>query len=372
MKSVLFALGTRPEVIKIAPLIRQFKSSQNYKVLILNTGQHQSLIQDALDAFQLTPDLYFPERNNDLTLDDYFSVLILQSNKVLKAVQPDLVVVHGDTSTSAAVTISSYLNTIPVAHIEAGLRSGDLLSPFPEEGNRRIIDGISTLHFPPTNLSAQNIAEELHLKSHKTFGNTIVDAVQSATSDTNFEFSSDLEGELRQVVKGKYILVTQHRRESFGPGIHQVFEAIAALAENVLPVIFPVHPNPNVRAIAMEVFSGCSSAHLIDPVEYLDMINLISRAEIVISDSGGIQEECAILGKPVLITRNVTERPEVIQSGNGVLVGTDKELIYSTAARILSDKDLLLSMSKKSHLFGDGKASLRIFKVIEDFLLKAK
>jgi UDP-N-acetylglucosamine 2-epimerase (non-hydrolysing) len=289
----------------------------------------------------------------------------------LKAVQPDLVVVHGDTSTSAAVAISSYLNNFPVAHVEAGLRSGDILSPFPEEGNRRIIDGISTLHFPPTQLSAQNVAEELHLKSHMVFGNTIVDAVRSATSDTNFEFSQNFEGELRQILKGKYILVTQHRRESFGPGIRQVFEAIAALADHILPVIFPVHPNPNVRAIAMEVFSDCSGAHLIEPVEYLDMINLISRATIVISDSGGIQEECAILGKPVLITRNVTERPEVIQSGNGVLVGTDKDLIYSTAARILSDNDLLLSMSKKSHLFGDGESSLRIFKVMEGFLGKA-
>ena len=370
---ITVVVGTRPEAIKMAPVVLALRAAAreagDISVLLCSTGQHGDILRESLDVFGLTEDinLEIMKPNQDLT--DVTSNAMLALRGVLTKLQTDLVLVHGDTTTAMAAALASYYHKIPVGHVEAGLRSGNKLSPWPEEINRSVIGRIADLHFAPTEKAAQSLrGEGIDPAQIIVTGNTVVDALQLMTS--RIEVEPELGGRFAEKFDfldpdKRMILVTAHRRENFGVGIRNICAAIAELgARGDVQVVYPVHPNPNIRGPVGDLLSCAPGVHLVAPSGYLEFIWLMSRTTLILTDSGGLQEEAPSLGKPVLVMRDTTERPEAIEAGTARLVGTDTETILREANLLLDDPEAYRHMAEVKNPFGDGHAAPHILAAI--------
>jgi UDP-N-acetylglucosamine 2-epimerase (non-hydrolysing) len=364
---VLVAMGTRPEVIKLAPVVRALRNqSDQLQTVVCATAQHRQMLDQAFSVFDLKPDIDLNLMAPGQDIYDVTSRVLLAMRSVLAEYQPDVVLVQGDTTTTFAVALAASYAKRRVGHIEAGLRSGDKLRPFPEEINRILASSLTNYHFPPTERSRENLLREgFPAADILVTGNTVIDALHQALPRARAQGSPpglELDSSRRM------ILVTGHRRESFGSGIQSMCEALATLARSRMDVeiVYPVHLNPNVRGPVHELLGGLDRVHLIEPLPYLPFLWLMDRAYLLLTDSGGVQEEGPALGKPVLVMREVTERPEAVDAGAAELVGTDRERIVSTVCRLLDEPASYERMSKAGSPYGDGHASERIV----DFLLK--
>jgi UDP-N-acetylglucosamine 2-epimerase (non-hydrolysing) len=363
---ILFIVGTRPEAIKLAPLIIKLKEKQGFQVKVCTSGQHKELLQQVLDFFSITPDYRLDVMQKDQSLSGLTVKLIDQLDKVLNENKPDLIIVQGDTTTAFVGALAGNYHKIKVAHIEAGLRSENKYEPFPEELNRKMISQLTDYHFAPTSRNVNALQVEGIKKHIYEVGNTVIDSLihaEKLIKERNYrpEFFSKLKA------NSKWIVMTGHRRENFGEPIRQMFEAIKEIIQlhKDVEVVFPVHFNPNVRS-AIDILENDNRIHLMDPVSYEDMVCLMKNAYMIITDSGGIQEEAPYFGKPVLVTRNVTERQEGIEAGTSVLVGTSKERIIEVSGRLLKDIDYYSQFSKIHNPYGDGNSSRRIIQILED------
>jgi UDP-N-acetylglucosamine 2-epimerase (non-hydrolysing) len=362
--NVGFIYGTRPEAIKIAPIVRTLNGNPSFNVSMIETGQHVEMLEGILAIWNLSADVNLSVRDK-LGVNADLGGYILQIKNYLKNKHYDLILVQGDTTSATAGCIAAYELGIPVAHIEAGLRSGDLMNPWPEEGNRRIIDSLSSIHLAPTAIAERFLIQEGHGRTTHLTGNTIVDALRFAAkvADSQPLIQIQLESELGFSLKEKYVLLTQHRREAFGVGQIQVFAAVKRLAEIGQRVVFPVHLNPKVKNLAVEYFEDVPNVILIKPQGYLHFLQLLKNCNYIISDSGGLQEEAPSFGKSIVITRKTTERPEVLESGFGQLVGFDEGLIFETSIKFSSGNRL-----PENNPFGDGSASEKIISAATMFL----
>lgn len=365
MKTIMAVFGTRPEAIKMCPLILELKRRNKYKIVVCVTGQHKEMLQMVLDIFHVVPDYNLHVMKKNQNLFDITNNILIEMNSVLDECKPDLVLVHGDTSTSFVAALSCYYKRIDVGHVEAGLRTNDLYSPYPEEFNRQAVGIIAKYHFAPTELARKNLLVE-GKKEEYVFvtGNTVIDALRTTVRRDYYH------KELEWVGNSKLILVTAHRRENIGNPMRNMFQAIRKICEEFqdIKVIYPIHMNPAVRSIAQEVFDHDDHVHIIEPLDVLDFHNFMSNSYIILTDSGGIQEEAPALGKPVLVMRNTTERPEGILAGTLRLVGTEEENIYNNFKELLLYKDEYLRMSQANNPYGDGHASERIADILENIL----
>ncbi len=371
MKKILIVFGTRPEAIKIAPLIKEFEKYPDiFDMKICVTAQHRQMLDQVLNLFEIEPDYDLDIMKKNQNLYDVTSNALNGLRKVLEEVKPDIVFVHGDTTTTFATSLAAYYQKIDVAHIEAGLRTGDIYSPWPEEGNRKLTSCLAKYHFAPTLNSKQNLLNENIAQSHIVVtGNTVIDAlflvIQKINKDAKIKEKIDIifqNYNLKLKNEKKIILVTGHRRENFGEGFVNICEALKELAlkNQDIDIIYPMHLNPNVRETVEKILAGIQNIFLIEPLEYEPFVYLMSKSYIILTDSGGIQEEAPSLGKPVLVMRNTTERPEALKSGTVKLVGTDKKTIIEEATKLLNSKDIYNSMSKAVNPYGDGKACSKI------------
>ena len=380
MKKILLVFGTRPEAIKMAPLVHEFKKYPEYfQTIVCVTGQHREMLDQVLELFQIVPDydLNIMKPNQDLY--DVTSRILLGMRDVLKEVKPDVVFVHGDTTTSTASALAAFYQQIPVAHVEAGLRTGNIYSPWPEEMNRLITGRIAAYNFSPTPLSKQNLLKENVAESTITVtGNTVIDALQWVVKkiESETELSSALQAELlsmgydtNRLAEGKrLVLITGHRRENFGEGFLNICHAIKTLSEQYPDVdfVYPMHLNPNVRKPVMEILGdNASNIFLIEPLQYLQFVYLMEKSYLILTDSGGVQEEAPGLGKPVLVMRDTTERPEAVEAGTVLLVGTNREKIEQGVSNLLEDDALYTKMSEAINPYGDGLACGRIIEVMK-------
>ena len=372
MKKVLIAFGTRPEAIKLAPLCRRLsKLSPDIRMVCCVTGQHRQILDPMLKFFDITPDYDLNIIKEDQTLFHITIRVLEEIRPVLEKERPDLVVVQGDTTSAFVVTLAAYYLKIPVAHVEAGLRSYDKFQPYPEEKNRRLLSHVADLHFCPTSQAAENLRKE-NIPPESIFitGNTVIDALlyTARRLDQGHEATQYLE-ELA-LPPGRLILVTGHRRENFGQGLRNLSLALADLVRSNpdVTVVYSVHPNPNVRGPIEAILGAEERVRLIPPPDYFRFVALMKLAFLIITDSGGIQEEAPSLKKPVLVARNVTERPEAVEAGAAVLVGTDRDRIVTEAQKLLHDPDHYASMVLESNPFGDGEAAEEIVRIIREFL----
>ncbi|MDO5523583.1 MAG: UDP-N-acetylglucosamine 2-epimerase (non-hydrolyzing), partial [Bacteroidia bacterium] len=387
-KKIMLVFGTRPEAIKMAPLIKEFqKYPDKFQTLICVTGQHRQMLDQVLQLFDIKPDYDLNIMKSNQDLYDITSGILTGMRDVLSRSQPDWVFVHGDTTTSTATALAAFFQQIPVAHIEAGLRTHNIYSPWPEEVNRQITSRIATYNFAPTPLSKQNLLNEgIKEDNILVTGNTVIDALHWVThkikTDKNLQttISENLikSGLPEKVIDAfnsalktqhsKLVLITGHRRENFGEGFIHVCNAIKTLAEKHPDVnfVYPMHLNPNVRKPVSEIFGDNFTQNLffIEPLDYLPFVYLMQKSTLILTDSGGIQEEAPGLGKPVLVMRDTTERPEALEAGTVKLVGTNYDLIVSETSRLLSDEDYYLSMANSANPYGDGKACERIVKKV--------
>lgn len=362
----LCVFGTRPEAIKMAPLALTLAADPRFDAEVCVTGQHREMLDQVLELFQLLPDhdLNIMKPGQDLT--DVTTAILQGLRGVLVEFKPDIVLVHGDTATTFAATLAAYYHQIPVAHIEAGLRTGDIYSPWPEEGNRKLTGALTTLHFSPTANSRQNLLNEgIDSKSIRVTGNTVIDALLDIVGklDSNKELQKQLDTQFNFLdASKKLILVTGHRRESFGSGFERICQALVntAKAFPCVDILYPVHLNPNVREPVNRLLHGIQNIHLIEPLDYLPFVYLMNRSHIILTDSGGIQEEAPALGKPVLVMRDTTERPEAVKAGTVKLVGTEVTAITENLYRLLTDQQAYTAMSHAHNPYGDGKACGRI------------
>ena len=373
MVKILAVFGTRPEAIKMAPVIRALEGHFDVKICV--TAQHRQMLDQVLELFQIIPDYDLDIMQPGQDLFDITSNVLLRMKTVLKTEKPDFVLVHGDTTTSMATAMAAFYLQIPVGHVEAGLRTYDVNSPFPEEFNRQVSSRIVTLHFAPTEIARQNLLEEKVPDSQiYVTGNTVIDALFSLVKRARAsDFSNIILKKmtfLKQEKKEKprIILVTGHRRENFGLGFEGICCALRVIAnENPnVQIIYPVHLNPNVKEPVNRILSNLSNVHLVEPMEYLSFIKLMDLSYLILTDSGGIQEEAPSLGKPVLVMRDTTERPEALEAGTVKLVGTNKNQIVKMVNRLLTDSAFYMRMSKAHNPYGDGKAS----GIICDILVK--
>ncbi|MBV4188838.1 UDP-N-acetylglucosamine 2-epimerase (non-hydrolyzing) [Bacteroides fragilis] len=378
MRKILLVFGTRPEAIKMAPLVKEFQRNRNtFQTIVCVTGQHREMLDQVLELFEINPDYDLNIMKQGQDLYDITTRVLIGMRDILKEVQPDVVLVHGDTTTSTAAALAAFYQQIPVGHIEAGLRTYDIYSPWPEEMNRQITSRIATYHFAPTALSKNNLLNEgVNGKSIYVTGNTVIDALYwvinriKSSEDLKQSLSSVIQSngyEVSRLIGGrKMVLITGHRRENFGDGFLSLCKAIKTLAENYPDVdfIYPMHLNPNVRKPIREVFgeylSELRNMFFIEPLEYLSFVYLMEKSTIVLSDSGGIQEEAPGLGKPVLVMRDTTERPEALEAGTVKLVGTDYGKIISEVSALLDNSQYYDKMSKAVNPYGDGLACERI------------
>lgn len=370
MKKILVVFGTRPEAIKMAPLVKQLESSNYFESKVCVTAQHREMLDQVLELFSITPDydLDLMKPGQDLTGVTCGILSGLQS--ILGEFEPDYVLVHGDTATTLSASLAAYYQQVKVGHVEAGLRTGNIYSPWPEEGNRKLTGAIADLHFAPTETSKNNlIAEGIEpSKIHQT-GNTVIDALLEVI--TKLENGSNLSKELQNKFDSidldkKVVLITGHRRESFGGGFERICTAISQAAQCFEDVefVYPVHLNPNVREPVNRLLRGRNNVHLIEPLDYLPFVYLMNKSHIILTDSGGIQEEAPSLGKPVLVMRDTTERPEAVEAGTVKLVGTDAQKIVSELSILLTDNTAYEKMSFAHNPYGDGKACQRITQVL--------
>lgn len=363
MKKIMLVFGTRPEAIKMAPLVKAFQADkEHFETVVCVTGQHREMLHQVLDIFHITPqyDLDIMQKGQDLY--DVTSRVLLGMRPILQKEQPDVVLVHGDTTTSMASALAAFYQQIPVGHVEAGLRTHDIYSPWPEEVNRQMTSRIATYHFAPTALSKENLLKEGVDENHiYVTGNTVIDALHLMVQKMK------LEEQVRQ--DKRMVLITGHRRENLGEGFLHICQAIKMLAQKYSDVefIYPVHPNPQVRKVISEVFPSAKIAEnlkFIEPLDYVDFVFMMAKSTLVLTDSGGIQEEAPGLGKPVLVMRDTTERPEAVDAGTVRLVGTDKGKIINEVSRLLDDNEWYRQMSHAVNPYGDGHACLRILDVL--------
>lgn len=365
-KRILTVFGTRPEAIKMAPLVHALAEDSRFLSKVCVTAQHREMLDQVLELFEITPDfdLDLMKPGQDLT---GITCGILQNIKpILEEFKPDYVLVHGDTTTTLSATLAAYYQQIKVGHIEAGLRTGNIYSPWPEEGNRRLTGAIAELHFAPTEGSKQNLlAENIDQSKVIVTGNTVIDALHDVISklEINSDLKSSLETRFQFLNKDKrLVLITGHRRESFGGGFERICEAIAQMAKTFPKVefVYPMHLNPNVREPVKRLLEGLQNVFLIEPLDYLPFVYLMNRSYVLLTDSGGIQEEAPSLGKPVLVMRDTTERPEAIDAGTVKLVGTSVDTIVSELSKLLTCEQSYKTMSYAHNPYGDGKACARI------------
>lgn len=360
-KKIMVVFGTRPEAIKMCPLVNELKRTEGFETKVCVTGQHREMLDQVLEVFNVIPDFDLAIMKDKQTLFDV-TVNILDSIKnVLENNKPNLVLVHGDTTTTFVTSLACFYLHIPVGHIEAGLRTYDIESPFPEEFNRQAVSIISRFNFAPTLLSEENLIKEGKCKdSIFVTGNTAIDALNT-TIKTDYSHPH-----LDWVGDAKLILITAHRRENIGNHMHSMFRAIRRIIEehDDVKAIYPIHMNPIVRQAAEEELGGCDRIKIIEPLDVLDFHNFMSKSYLILTDSGGIQEEAPSLGKPVLVMRDTTERPEGIKAGTLKLVGTDEEVIYANFKNLLENQEVYEKMAKASNPYGDGKACKRIVEIL--------
>ena len=360
-KKIMLVFGTRPEAIKMCPLVKELKTRKNVETLVCVTGQHRGMLQQVLDAFGVMPDYDLAIMQERQTLFDITTRVLQGMKDVLEKERPDAVLVHGDTSTTFAAALACFYLQIPVGHVEAGLRTYNLLSPYPEEFNRQCVSILANWNFAPTPLSRENLIREgKKPESIYVTGNTVIDALKTTVRE-NFSHP-----DLEWAGDSRLILLTAHRRENLGKPMHAMFRAIRRVVEEHEDVkaLYPIHMNPVVREAADEELSGCDRIRLTEPLEVLDCHNLMARSYLILTDSGGIQEEAPSLGKPVLVMRDTTERPEGIQAGTLKLVGTDEETIYREFTRLLDDRQAYERMAHAENPYGDGHACERIADIL--------
>lgn len=362
MKKVMLVFGTRPEAIKMCPLVNELKSRKNINTLVCVTGQHRQMLDQVLDVFNVVPDYDLSIMKDKQTLFDITTNILNRIKEVLEKERPDVVLVHGDTSTTFVTALACFYLQIPVGHVEAGLRTYNIYSPYPEEFNRQAVSIISKYNFAPTELSKENLIKEGKDKSTIfVTGNTAIDALKTTVRD-NYSHP-----ELEWAKDSRLIMITAHRRENLGQPMHNMFRAIRKVMDEHPDVkaIYPIHMNPLVRKAADEELGGCDRIRIIEPLEVIDFHNFLANSYLILTDSGGIQEEAPSLGKPVLVMRDTTERPEGIKAGTLKLVGTDEQVIYDNFKKLLNDKDAYDAMSKASNPYGDGFACKRIADILE-------
>lgn len=382
MKKIMLVFGTRPEAIKMAPLVKEFqKHPDEFQTIVCATGQHRQMLDQVLSLFEITPDYNLAIMKQGQDLYDVTARVLTGMRDILKEVQPDVVLVHGDTSTSTAAALAAFYQQIPVGHVEAGLRTNNMYSPWPEEMNRQLTGRIATYNFAPTLLSKSNLLKEnINPDSIVVTGNTVIDALHQVVAKikTDANLSAELGMAFQQIGYDvtrldegrKVVLITGHRRENFGDGFIQMCTAIKDLTQKYPDVdfVYPMHLNPNVRKPIHEVFGGdlsnLSNMFFIEPLEYLSFVYLMEKSAIVLTDSGGIQEEAPGLGKPVLVMRDTTERPEALDAGTVKLVGTDYDKILNEVSILLDDDDTYKKMSMAMNPYGDGLACGRIVKFL--------
>lgn len=362
MKTIILVFGTRPEAIKMCPLVNELKSRENLKTVVCVTGQHRQMLDQVLDAFHVVPDYDLSIMKTGQTLFDITTNILNSIGEVLYKVKPDVVLVHGDTSTTFVTALACFYKQIAVGHVEAGLRTYNIYSPYPEEFNRQAVSIISQYNFAPTELSKQNLLKEG--KKAETIwvtGNTAIDALKTTVRE---DYAHP---ELEWAADSRLIIITAHRRENLGEPMHHMFRAIRRIMDEHPDVkaIYPIHMNPIVRKAADEELGGCNRIHIIEPLEVLDFHNFLARSYLILTDSGGIQEEAPSLGKPVLVMRDTTERPEGIKAGTLKLVGTDEEVIYQNFKELLENKEAYNAMAHASNPYGDGLACKRIADILE-------
>ena len=381
MKKILLVFGTRPEAIKMAPLVHELKKHPDqFETLVCVTGQHREMLDQVLDLFQIIPDVDLNIMKSGQDLYDVTGRVLVGMRDVLKDLKPDVVLVHGDTTTSMAAALAAFYQQIPVGHVEAGLRTGDIYSPWPEEMNRLMTGRIATYHFSPTPLSKQNLLKENVNAEHIVVtGNTVIDALhwvvnkihseqglRASLHESIFDFGYDT----NRLAHGKHlVLITGHRRENFGDGFLNICHAIKSLSLKYPEVdfVYPVHLNPNVRKPVMEILGDSSeNVFLIDSLQYLPFVFLMEQSYLILTDSGGIQEEAPGLGKPVLVMRNTTERPEAVDAGTVLLVGADQDRIEHGVSELLDDSNLYGKMSEAVNPYGDGLACERIVEFLKN------
>lgn len=365
MIKVMTVFGTRPEAIKMAPVVLELqKHADRIQTIVAVTAQHRQMLDQVLDFFQITPDYDLDIMSQGQTLYDITTKSLMGLKDVLAKEKPDLVLVHGDTTTTFAGALASYYQQVPVGHVEAGLRTGDIYSPFPEEMNRKLTGAIAAIHFAPTATAKANLLKENVNPSHiYVTGNTVIDALMTTVAG-DYDFGDDLKDV--DFHNHRVILLTTHRRENLGEPMRHIYKALRRIIEEIpdTEIVFPVHRNPLVRKVVEEELAGVDRIHLIDPMEYEPFANLMSLSSLVLTDSGGIQEEAPSLGKPVLVLRNTTERPEAVEAGTVRLIGTDKDVVYAEMKRLLTDQAAYDAMSNAVNPYGDGKASQRIVQAI--------
>ena len=361
---VMTIFGTRPEAIKMAPVVKELLKRPEIEVKVCLTAQHREMLDQVVDLFALPVDYDLDVMESGQSLYDITARVLRRLEEVLQKEKPDYVLVHGDTTTTFTAALAAFYQQIKVGHVEAGLRTGNLASPFPEEANRRLTGVLADLNFAPTETAKNNLIRE-NKKKENIFvvGNTVIDALLSTVKE-DYRFADK---EIEEIEEHKrVILVTTHRRENLGAPMHHVYKALRRLVETVphTEVVFPVHRNPLVREAVEEELKGVPGIHLVEPMEYEPFTNLMARSSIVLTDSGGIQEEAPSLGKPVLVLRDTTERPEAVEAGTVKLVGTNEDVIYDTAYRLLTDSSAYGAMSEAVNPYGDGKAAERIVEVL--------
>ncbi|WP_294578049.1 non-hydrolyzing UDP-N-acetylglucosamine 2-epimerase [uncultured Thomasclavelia sp.] len=361
MKKIMLVFGTRPEAIKMCPLVNELKTRENIKTIVCVTGQHREMLNQVLEVFNVKPDYDLSIMRDKQTLFDITTNILNKIKSVLEEVKPDVVLVHGDTSTTFVTSLACFYLQIPVGHVEAGLRTYDIYSPYPEEFNRQAVSIIAKYNFAPTEMSKQNLINE-GKKEENIFvtGNTAIDALKTTVRE-NYDHP-----ELEWAKGSKLIMITAHRRENLGEPMKHMFRAIKRVMDehNDLKAIYPIHMNPIVRELANEIFKDDDRIHIIEPLEVIDFHNFLNQSYLILTDSGGIQEEAPSLGKPVLVMRDTTERPEGVAAGTLKLVGTNEERIYNAFSQLLNDENEYKKMSNASNPYGDGTACKKIVEIL--------
>jgi UDP-N-acetylglucosamine 2-epimerase (non-hydrolysing) len=372
-KKILFVFGTRPEAIKMAPLIKEIEKSGKFQSKICVTAQHRQMLDQVLKIFKIKPDYDLDIMTSNQSLFDITAKIILKLQEVLAAEKPDVVLAQGDTTTTFVASLAAFYMRTKVVHLEAGLRTRNKFAPFPEEINRRITSTIADIHLAPTPWAKENLVKEnISAESIFVTGNTVIDALFNVV-----EMLKESECRFESIFNGidfskKIVLITGHRRENFGEGFRNICEAISELAKRFgdAEFVYPVHFNPNVRKPVNEILRGIKNVHLIEPLDYEPFVYAMEKSHLILTDSGGVQEEAPSLGKPVLVMRETTERPEAVDAGTVKLVGTDKRKIIDEVSTLLTDSVAYLAMSRAHNPYGDGKASQRIVKILEDYFEK--
>ncbi|TMO46869.1 non-hydrolyzing UDP-N-acetylglucosamine 2-epimerase [Pseudoalteromonas ruthenica] len=362
---VLSVFGTRPEAIKMAPVVKTLANDSRFEARVCITAQHREMLDQVMALFAIKADYDLDIMQKGQSLNDVTCRILQGLAPVLDEFKPDIVLVHGDTATTFAASLAAFYQQIPVGHVEAGLRTGNLYSPWPEEANRKLTGALAQLHFAPTDTSKNNLLKEnIDPSNVHVTGNTVIDALLDVVDKVNTEpsLSEQLQQQLALAADEKVILVTGHRRESFGGGFERICQALARIAKRFPQsrIVYPMHMNPQVREPVNRLLQGLENISLIEPLDYLPFVYLMNRAHLIVTDSGGVQEEAPSLGKPVLVMRDTTERPEAVAAGTVELVGTDEQTIFAAVERLMTDEQAYQRMSRAHNPYGDGQASQRI------------